>query len=299
MALNDPFQVNLLIYASLIVISVVLALKFSLYKISIASLIIANLFNITTFFFLIFIIKRFPGISLEETFLDLSLLFSFAMVLSWIQKRTLKLLFAFSIFSLFSLLFFVFSLKEGSLFGPTPEVLRNNFWIILHVFSIIIGYCLIFTASAISHFYILKKLIFVNKFIITTKIENVIIKLTKYSTVFIIAGTVIGSCWAKIAWGRFWDWDPKETSVLIVIIILLIGLIGQHLIKKSLLLNLYFPIFAFIMVVYTWIGVNIFHEGIHSYGFSDKGFFLLLSFTFFESIFFLLHFILKLFATPK
>lgn len=24
------------------------------------------------------------------------------------------------------------------------------------------------------------------------------------------AGLILGSCWAKLAWGRFWGWDPKE-----------------------------------------------------------------------------------------
>ena len=26
---------------------------------------------------------------------------------------------------------------------------------------------------------------------------------------------ILGSWWASIAWGRYWGWDPKETSALV------------------------------------------------------------------------------------
>ncbi len=36
---------------------------------------------------------------------------------------------------------------------------------------------------------------------------------------FAILTTLSGSIWAKITWGSFWNWDPRETSILIMIII--------------------------------------------------------------------------------
>jgi ABC-type transport system involved in cytochrome c biogenesis permease subunit len=32
-------------------------------------------------------------------------------------------------------------------------------------------------------------------------------------------GTILGSYWGDMAWGRWWGWDPKETWALITVII--------------------------------------------------------------------------------
>lgn len=33
---------------------------------------------------------------------------------------------------------------------------------------------------------------------------------------FITAALISGSIWARVAWGSFWNWDPRETAVLIL-----------------------------------------------------------------------------------
>ena len=37
--------------------------------------------------------------------------------------------------------------------------------------------------------------------------------------VFCILATVTGSIWAKFNWGTFWSWDPRETSIFILLLI--------------------------------------------------------------------------------
>lgn len=37
--------------------------------------------------------------------------------------------------------------------------------------------------------------------------------------VFTLLTVITGSIWAKISWGVFWNWDPRETSIIIVLII--------------------------------------------------------------------------------
>ena len=37
--------------------------------------------------------------------------------------------------------------------------------------------------------------------------------------VFTILATVTGSIWAKFNWGTFWNWDPRETSIFILLLI--------------------------------------------------------------------------------
>ncbi len=36
---------------------------------------------------------------------------------------------------------------------------------------------------------------------------------------FTILATVTGSIWAKFNWGSFWNWDPRETSIFILLLI--------------------------------------------------------------------------------
>ncbi|HFE64134.1 MAG TPA: hypothetical protein ENK14_06935, partial [Caldithrix sp.] len=37
--------------------------------------------------------------------------------------------------------------------------------------------------------------------------------------IFSIVATVTGSIWAKMEWHSFWNWDPRETSILILLLI--------------------------------------------------------------------------------
>ncbi len=37
--------------------------------------------------------------------------------------------------------------------------------------------------------------------------------------VFCILATITGSIWAKVSWGSFWNWDPRETSIFILLLI--------------------------------------------------------------------------------
>ncbi len=38
-------------------------------------------------------------------------------------------------------------------------------------------------------------------------------------TMFCILATLTGSLWAKFNWGSFWNWDPRETSIFILLLI--------------------------------------------------------------------------------
>lgn len=37
--------------------------------------------------------------------------------------------------------------------------------------------------------------------------------------IFCVLATVTGSIWAKFTWGAFWHWDPRETSIFILLLI--------------------------------------------------------------------------------
>jgi len=78
-------------------------------------------------------------------------------------------------------------------------------------------------------------------------------------------GIITGAIWAEMAWGSYWQWDPKETWSLITWFIyaalvharLTVGWRG----RKAAWLS----IVGFLAVLFTFLGVNLLLGGLHSY----------------------------------
>jgi heme exporter protein C len=39
--------------------------------------------------------------------------------------------------------------------------------------------------------------------------------------IFIVLATVIGAVWSKISWGAYWNWDPRQISIVVLMLIYL------------------------------------------------------------------------------
>src|SRR5689334_14988515 len=35
---------------------------------------------------------------------------------------------------------------------------------------------------------------------------------------FCLAATITGSIWARVQWGSYWNWDPRETSIFFLLL---------------------------------------------------------------------------------
>ena len=75
-----------------------------------------------------------------------------------------------------------------------------------------------------------------------------------------------GAIWAENAWGRFWGWDPKETWALITWIAYAAYLharvtVGWRGGKAAAI-----AIVGYTSYLFNFFGVNIFFDGLHSYG---------------------------------
>ncbi len=76
---------------------------------------------------------------------------------------------------------------------------------------------------------------------------------------------VFGAIWAEQAWGSYWTWDPKETWALITWIIYALYL---HLYQKRAWQGKYarlMVIMGYLLVLFTFFGVNFLLPGLHSY----------------------------------
>jgi cytochrome c-type biogenesis protein CcsB len=83
---------------------------------------------------------------------------------------------------------------------------------------------------------------------------------------FTIGGVIMGAIWANSAWGTYWSWDPKETWSLITWFVYALYLHARFVAgwrgKRVAIL----AVIGFIAVVFTYLGVNLFLSGLHSYG---------------------------------
>ena len=76
---------------------------------------------------------------------------------------------------------------------------------------------------------------------------------------------ITGAIWAEQAWGSYWSWDPKETWSLVTWLVYATYLhlrIRRGWKGKAAAV---FAVAGFVCVIFTYIGVNTFLPGIHSY----------------------------------
>ena len=81
----------------------------------------------------------------------------------------------------------------------------------------------------------------------------------------ISVGIITGAAWAKEAWGAYWQWDPKETAALCTWIVYLAYM---HLHTRNAWRGVrtnWVSVLGFAVVIFTYLGVNIWISGLHSY----------------------------------
>jgi cytochrome c-type biogenesis protein CcsB len=170
-------------------------------------------------------------------------------------------------------------------------VLKSH-WLITHVSVITASYGF-FSLSALMGFSVLVLILFrpgsdtisLAKTITWTNERSLQVGL-----VLVTIGNLLGAVWANESWGRYWGWDPKETWTLILIVIYAM-LTHFRLAKKG---NLVLALnsaamFAYWAVLMTYIGVNFYLSGVHSYASGEapplpKAIFLIVGFQILISI---------------
>jgi cytochrome c-type biogenesis protein CcsB len=163
-----------------------------------------------------------------------------------------------------------------------PAVLRSNYWLIIHVLTIVASYGVLLVAAMIGHVYLAKEVLFArrDRFVATfeagNRLSHPLIAQT-YRTIqvgllLLTAGTILGGVWAADSWGRFWGWDPKETWALISIVVYFAVLHARYVRWLKDFGLAASAVLGFVVIVWTFYGVNyIMASGLHSYGFGNGG----------------------------
>lgn len=174
--------------------------------------------------------------------------------------------------------------------GDTLEMMRavldSNFWLATHVTIITFGYSAMFLAGTLAIFFGLLG-VFGSRFDgnAARSLSGMVYGIICFGTLFSLVGTILGGIWADQSWGRFWGWDPKENGALMIVIM---GAIFLHarwggICKDRGLMAL--AITGNVITAWSWFGTNLLGVGLHSYGFTDSGFYWLIAFLTSQAVF--------------
>jgi cytochrome c-type biogenesis protein CcsB len=177
----------------------------------------------------------------------------------------------------------------GHEIGNLTPVLRSNYWLTIHVLTIVSSYAAFVLAAVLGNValgqLIAKRGVGVPPALRDESLagetpapRGVLTTLTftyrsiQIGVLLLAAGTILGGLWADQSWGRFWGWDPKEVWALIALLTYLAllhgrfaGWIGQFGLAAGAAL-------CFSTVLMSWYGVNfVLGAGLHSYGFGTGG----------------------------
>jgi len=153
---------------------------------------------------------------------------------------------------------------------PLVPVLADNFWLTTHVLTITLSYAAFALALGVAHIALLKIIFGVKP---SKALYNYLYRALQVGVLLLAIGTILGGVWANYSWGRFWDWDPKETWALIALLGYLFLLHGRIAGKWGDFGLAVGAVLAFQSIIMAWYGVNfVLGVGLHSYGFGSGGF---------------------------
>lgn len=187
-------------------------------------------------------------------------------------------------------------------FSPLQPVLRSNFWLTVHVLTIVSSYAAGMLALGVG----LIALLF---YIFGTYRDPVALQvgegyrpagqdvddqarlqrrppeqvgpLAQYAyraiqvaVLLLAVGTILGGIWADRSWGRFWGWDPKEVWALVSLLVYLAILHGRFAGWFNNFGLIFGTVIGATAIVMSWYGVNFVLPklapdgvvGLHSYG---------------------------------
>lgn len=214
-----------------------------------------------------FILQRPPVSNMFETVIYVPWI---GVVVSFFLKERLAILSA-ALASIILLIILQLTDLNSSL-DNVQAVLDSQFWLIIHVLMVVGSYGVFLLSSILGHFYLGSFLYHKEETPMMRTVFNLILQTLYLGTALLITGTILGGVWAAESWGRFWDWDPKESWAFISAsaYVIFIHAFRFHKIHRfGLALG---SVVGFLAISFTWYGVNyILGTGLHSYGFGSGG----------------------------
>lgn len=155
---------------------------------------------------------------------------------------------------------------------PLVPVLRDNFWLTIHVLTITLSYAAFALAMGFGHILLWRYMRNPAAARADQPMHFWLYRVLQLGVLLLAAGTILGGVWANYSWGRFWGWDPKETWALIALLCYIVTLHGRLAGWWTQFGLVVASVVCFLAVLFAWYGVNfVLGKGLHSYGFGIGG----------------------------
>ena len=216
---------------------------------------------------------RPPVTNMYESIIWVSFAVSFFGMIFFARYRTLVYLLA-ALPASFLVLILVHQMPIAmpASIDPLVPVLRDNFWLTIHVLTITLSYAAFLLACAFGHVLLLLYVLRPAATRTDSTMHFWLYRIIQLGVLLLAAGTILGGVWANYSWGRFWGWDPKETWALIALLCYITTLHGRLAGWWTQFGLVVASVVCFLAVLMAWYGVNfVLGKGLHSYGFGIGG----------------------------
>lgn len=233
-----------------------------------------------------YILNRPPVSNMQETVIYVPWIANcLSLFFLWFYKNEIMVIASLILSTiLLTLMEYTYSLAG---FENVPAVLNSQFWLTIHVLMIVGSYGILILGGLLGHYYLIGTL-FNRTAVSLTTVAKLLLQTLYCGVALLIPGTLLGGIWAAQSWGRFWDWDPKESWAFISACLYLVVI---HSYRFKLISDFGLAIGSIVgltAISFTWYGVNyILGTGLHTYGFGAGGEWIYFSFLFVEFLFIL------------
>jgi cytochrome c-type biogenesis protein CcsB len=216
---------------------------------------------------------RPPVTNMYESIIWVSFAVSFFGMIFFTRYRTpVYLLAALPVSLVALLLVHQMPIAMPSSIDPLVPVLRDNFWLTIHVLTITLSYAAFALAMGFGHILLWR---YARNPVAARADQPMhfwLYRVLQLGVILLTAGTILGGVWANYSWGRFWGWDPKETWALIALLCYILTLHGRLAGWWTQFGLVVASVVCFLAVLMAWYGVNfVLGKGLHSYGFGLGG----------------------------
>ncbi|MBA2585432.1 MAG: cytochrome c biogenesis protein CcsA [Chthoniobacterales bacterium] len=216
---------------------------------------------------------RPPVTNMYESIIWVSFAVSFFGMIFFARYRTtIYLLAALPVTLVALLLVHQMPIAMPSSIDPLVPVLRDNFWLTIHVLTITLSYAAFALAMGFGHILLWRYARNPSATRADQPMHFWLYRVLQLGVILLAAGTILGGVWANYSWGRFWGWDPKETWALIALLCYILTLHGRLAGWWTQFGLVVASVVCFLAVLMAWYGVNfVLGKGLHSYGFGIGG----------------------------
>src|SRR5207249_6029156 len=148
----------------------------------------------------------------------------FALILELVYRRGLIILAGTMVATLGLVLADQLPLVLDPKISPIVPVLRSNYWLTIHVLTIVSSYAGGTLAWGLANVALFLIVFGKGKSDTIKVLSTFTYRAMQIAVLLLAAGTFLGGWWAAYSWGRFWGWDPKETGALIALVCYVIPL---------------------------------------------------------------------------